>query len=127
MDEELPILFLKAPTEMKTRLAKLAMRFTRAGIKRVKGNVIGDDSYFRGNSLGDGWQWNDIQWYFGAEASALSVNGNEIDVNLHPPTKADAPPEVRTSDAGVYAEIENRMAAGNRADRSTIGFIPWIE
>jgi D-alanyl-D-alanine carboxypeptidase/D-alanyl-D-alanine-endopeptidase (penicillin-binding protein 4) len=102
-------------------LANLADALHARGIRRVKGNVVGDDSYFRGNSLGDGWQWNDIQWYFGAEASALSVNGNEVAVNLLPPTKADTPPEVRTSDSQGYVQIDNRMAAGNRAERSTIG------
>lgn len=102
-------------------LANLADALHARGIRRVKGNVVGDDSYFRGNSLGDGWQWNDIQWYFGAEASALSVNGNEVAVNLLPPTKADAPPGVRTSDPQGYVQIDNRMAAGNRAERSTIG------
>jgi D-alanyl-D-alanine carboxypeptidase/D-alanyl-D-alanine-endopeptidase (penicillin-binding protein 4) len=102
-------------------LAKLAEDLHARGVRRVKGNVIGDESYFRGNSLGDGWQWNDIQWYFGAEASALTINGNEIDVNLLPPTKADAPPDIRTSDTQGYVQIDNRMAAGNRAVRSTIG------
>lgn len=102
-------------------LGKLVDMLHARGIRRVKGNVIGDESYFRGNSLGDGWQWNDIQWYFGAEASALSVNGNEVDVNLLPPTKADAPPDVRTGDPLGYVQIENRMAAGSRAERSTIG------
>ena len=102
-------------------LAKLADAVYARGIRRVKGSVIGDESYFRGNSLGDGWQWNDIQWYFGAEASALSINGNEVDVNLLPPTKAGAPPEVRAADSQGYVEIDNRMAAGSRSARSTIG------
>lgn len=102
-------------------IARLVDALQARGITRIQGNVIGDDSYFRGNAVGDGWQWNDIQWYFGAEASALSVNGNEVDVNLLPPTKADSQPEVKASDTLGYVEIENRLAAGNRADRSTIG------
>jgi D-alanyl-D-alanine carboxypeptidase/D-alanyl-D-alanine-endopeptidase (penicillin-binding protein 4) len=101
-------------------LAKLADDIYARGIRRVKGNIIGDESYFRGNLLGDGWQWNDIQWYFGAEASALSVNGNEIDVNLIPAGSGKAP-EVKTSDTENYVTVENRMTVGNRAQRSTIG------
>jgi D-alanyl-D-alanine carboxypeptidase/D-alanyl-D-alanine-endopeptidase (penicillin-binding protein 4) len=83
--------------------------------------VIGDESYFRGDPLGDGWQWTDLQWYFGAEASALSVNGNEIDVNLVPAAKAGDAPTVRTSDMEGYATVENRLAAGGSSERSTIG------
>ena len=102
-------------------LAKLADAVHARGVRRVKGSVIGDESYFRGSALGDGWQWNDIQWYFGAEASALTVNGNEIDLNLLPPAKGDATPEVRSSDRLGYVQIDNRMAPGTRAARSTIG------
>ena len=102
-------------------LEKLAEAIHARGIRRVKGSVIGDESYFRGNSLGDGWQWNDMQWYFGAEASALSVNDNEIDLNLLPAAKAAATPEVRAAEPLGYVQIDNRMAPGNRAQRSTIG------
>ncbi len=116
-----PDLVSQARDGNENSLAKLAENLHAAGVRRVKGNVIGDDSYFRGNVLGDGWQWNDIQWYFGAEASALSVNGNEIDMNVLPATKADAPPDVKTSDSQGYVQIDNRMAPGSRAKRSTIG------
>jgi D-alanyl-D-alanine carboxypeptidase/D-alanyl-D-alanine-endopeptidase (penicillin-binding protein 4) len=102
-------------------LAKLADDLYARGVRSVSGNLIGDESYFRGEPLGDGWQWTDLQWYFGAEASALSVNGNEIDVNLVPSTKAGDPPTVRSSDTADYVSVQNRMAAGDRADRSTIG------
>ena len=102
-------------------LEKLADAVRASGVKRVKGSVIADESYFRGNAVGDGWQWNDMQWYFGAEASALTVNGNEIDLNLLPPPKADATPEIRTSDTTGYVDVDNQMAPGHRAERSTLG------
>ena len=102
-------------------LEKLADAVHAHGVRRVKGSVIGDESYFRGSLIGDGWQWNDLQWYFGAEASALTVNGNEIDLNLLPAAKGDAIPEVRSGDRHGYVQVDNRMAPGNRAARSTIG------
>jgi D-alanyl-D-alanine carboxypeptidase/D-alanyl-D-alanine-endopeptidase (penicillin-binding protein 4) len=52
------------------------------GLKRVTGNVIGDSSYFRGDPIGDGWTWNELQWYYGAEASALSFNENQAFINV---------------------------------------------
>ena len=60
----------------------LAAQLQRKGLKRVKGNIVGDESYFKGDNLGDGWTWNDIQWYYGAEASALSINYNQINITL---------------------------------------------
>lgn len=52
------------------------------GLKRIKGNIIGDETYFKGDLIGDGWSWNDLQWYYGAEASALSINRNQATVTL---------------------------------------------
>ncbi|HEV7683147.1 MAG TPA: D-alanyl-D-alanine carboxypeptidase/D-alanyl-D-alanine-endopeptidase, partial [Pyrinomonadaceae bacterium] len=102
-------------------LQKLADDLYARGVRKVSGNVVGDESYFRGNPLGDGWQWNDLQWYFGAEASALSINGNEVDVNFLPAAKAGASPVVRTSDTENYVTVQNQMAAVGRSGRPTIG------
>jgi D-alanyl-D-alanine carboxypeptidase/D-alanyl-D-alanine-endopeptidase (penicillin-binding protein 4) len=102
-------------------LAKLAEDLYARGVRSVSGNVIGDESYFRGDSLGDGWQWTDLQWYFAAEASALSINGNEVDVNFVPSSSADESPVVRTSDTESYVTVQNRMAPGQRSRPATIG------
>ena len=108
-------------TENKESLAKLADDLYVRGVRHVNGNVIGDESYFRGDPLGDGWQWTDLQWYFGAEASALSVNGNEVDVNFVPSTKAGESSVVRVSDPESYVTVQNRMAVGKPGVRPTIG------
>ncbi|MEK6279574.1 MAG: D-alanyl-D-alanine carboxypeptidase/D-alanyl-D-alanine-endopeptidase [Acidobacteriota bacterium] len=115
-----PDLVSRSANNNESSLANLADQLYVRGIRRIKGNVIGDESYFRGNSLGDGWQWTDIQWYFGAEASALSIDGNEIDVNVSPSTSAKAQPTIKSSDGGSYVTLQNRMAAGNSV-RPTIG------
>jgi D-alanyl-D-alanine carboxypeptidase/D-alanyl-D-alanine-endopeptidase (penicillin-binding protein 4) len=102
-------------------LAQLADALYNRGIRQVSGNVIGDDSYFRGESLGDGWQWTDVQWYFGAEASALSINSNEIDVSILPPNKAGASPQVSVHPADDFVSVQNNMTMVKRGERMTIG------
>ena len=52
------------------------------GLKRIKGNIVGDDSYFKGDEIGEGWSWNDLQWYYGAQASALTINFNQVTVTM---------------------------------------------
>jgi D-alanyl-D-alanine carboxypeptidase/D-alanyl-D-alanine-endopeptidase (penicillin-binding protein 4) len=83
-------------------------------VRRIRGDVIGDESYFRGEPLGDGWLWNDIQWYFGAEPSALSIDDNEVDVEVKPPDKSGAAPIVKLSreqgDLQVTSDIANVKA-----------------
>ena len=102
-------------------LARLAEDLYNRGVRRIKGNIIGDESYFRGEPLGDGWQWNDMQWYFGAEASALSINGNEVGVNIMPPDKTGAPPLVNVSSPDGYVSVQNNMVTVNRGERLTVG------
>lgn len=102
-------------------LSQLAEDLHKRGLRRVRGNVIGDESYFRGDALGDGWQWTDVQWYFGAEPSALSINGNEIDVNILTPNKTDEPPVVNVSGADGYVTLQNRMVTVKRGERLSIG------
>jgi len=102
-------------------LESLANQLYQKGIRRVDGNVIGDESYFRGDPLGDGWQWTDLQWYFGAEASALSVNGNEVDVNIVPPEKGAAQPAVKVSNGQANVVVQNRMGLADKEGRPTVG------
>lgn len=71
-----------APDFNTAALDNLISQLQSAGLKKVTGNVVGDSSYFRGDTIGDGWTWNELQWYYGAEASALSFNENQAFVNI---------------------------------------------
>jgi len=116
-----PDLVTQARKEDDSSLARLADDLFQRGIRQVRGNVIGDESYFRGETVGDGWPWTDLQWYFGAEASALSVNDNEVQVSVLPPAKANATPEVRVNDAGNYVVVQNSLRMVERGERMTVG------
>jgi serine-type D-Ala-D-Ala carboxypeptidase/endopeptidase (penicillin-binding protein 4) len=116
-----PDLVARSKDENHGSLAKLADDLYAHGVRHVSGNLIGDESYFRGNLLGDGWQWTDLQWYFGAEASALSVDGNEVDVNFVPSIKAGESSALRVSDPTGYVTAENHMALAKSGVRPTIG------
>ncbi|MGI8732484.1 MAG: D-alanyl-D-alanine carboxypeptidase/D-alanyl-D-alanine endopeptidase [Pyrinomonadaceae bacterium] len=110
-----------ANAEDSNSLTQLANDLYDRGVRRINGSVVGDESYFRGETLGDGWQWNDVQWYFGAEASALSINKNEVAVNVLPPDKSETSPLVKVNDPSGYVTIENKMTVVPAAERMTIG------
>lgn len=59
-------------------------------LKHIKGNIVGDASYFKGAVIGDGWTWNDLQWHYGAEASALTFRENQAAVYMDAATKKPA-------------------------------------
>ena len=62
----------------------LATKIANAGVKRIEGNLVGDESYFTGNPIPPSWEWDDLQWYYGAEISALGINDNAVDLKINP-------------------------------------------
>ena len=62
----------------------LADKITQAGVKRIEGNLIGDESYFSGGAIPPSWEWDDLQWRYGAEVSALPLNDNTLDLSVKP-------------------------------------------
>ena len=65
-------------------LDDLADKIVAAGVKRVEGDLIADETYFVGNPVPGEWEWDDLQWYYGAEISALPLNDNAIDLTVKP-------------------------------------------
>jgi len=55
----------------------------KAGIKKVNGRVIGDDSVFGTQSIPEGWIWMDVGNYYGAGTSGLCWRENQFDIKLH--------------------------------------------
>ena len=78
---------------------ELAARVAAAGVKEIEGDLVGDESYFNGPPLGTGWEWDDLQWYYGAPISALTVNDNAMDLFVKPGAGAGAPGIVTTGPA----------------------------
>ena len=102
-------------------LEALAQMLVERGVKRVRGNIVGDESYFRGQATGDGWQWNDLQWYYGAEASALSIDGNSVELGITSASKFGDKPAVAVRDNTDYFEITNNLATSERSSEYRIG------
>lgn len=61
---------------------RLAEALAARGIRRVRGNLIADDTYFAGPLFGDGWEAFDLQTDYGAQADALGVNNNMVHVKV---------------------------------------------
>lgn len=61
---------------------KLADALAQRGVKRVRGDLIADATYFSGTPIGGGWEANDLQTWFATAPSALNVQGNLIHVDV---------------------------------------------
>jgi len=64
------------------RLDRLADAIVASGVRRVEGNLIADESYFNGNPIPESWEWEELQWYDGAEISSFPINNNAVDLNV---------------------------------------------
>lgn len=97
-----------------------AARIAGSGVKRVEGNIVGDESYFTGGRLGYGWEWDDLQWYFGAEVSALTVNDNSLDLFVRPAQIEGSPAIVTTGPVTPAVQIVNRATTGPRGSKRNL-------
>jgi D-alanyl-D-alanine carboxypeptidase/D-alanyl-D-alanine-endopeptidase (penicillin-binding protein 4) len=78
-----------------------------AGVRRVRGDVIGDDDVFDNVHLGQGWQWDDLKWYYGAEISGLQFNEGTVHVEVHG-TSPGSPARIEVEPNYGYARFVNR-------------------
>ncbi|OGC94904.1 MAG: D-alanyl-D-alanine carboxypeptidase/D-alanyl-D-alanine-endopeptidase [candidate division Zixibacteria bacterium RBG_16_53_22] len=54
------------------------------GISRIDGGIVIDNSFFTGPSLGAGWSWDDLTYWYACPLSALSFNDNCVDLKFLP-------------------------------------------
>lgn len=100
-----------------SRINELASRIAAAGIKRVEGDLVGDETYFTGSRYGSGWAWEDLQWWYGAEVSALTINDNALDLSVKPGAAVDAPAVITTGPPDPLLTIVNRVTTGPKGSK----------
>ena len=99
----------------------LADRIVAAGVKRVKGDLVGDESYFDGAPVGSGWEWEDLTWSYGAALSALTINDNAIDLTVKPGMSVGFPVVITSGPpATSFMTIANHATTSARGSRSDL-------
>ena len=76
------------------------------GIREVRGNIIGDASYFAGKGTGAGWQEDYIGASYAAPASALSFGENIATLEIRPGAVGQ-PPFVGLADGAEEINVVN--------------------
>src|SRR6266446_4719944 len=115
-------LFGRGAPDLQTKgIASLADQIYQTGVRQVRGNVVGDESYFRGELYGLGWQWNDLQWYFGAEPSALTVDENSFELTISPANKFGSTANLAINRNTGFVHLTNNTITAQRDATTTIG------
>lgn len=93
-------------------LSQWVKAIREAGIKKIEGGVIGDDTAWSTQQTPDGWIWQDIGNYYGAGASALSWRENQFDLNLRANRSTGDVSVLKAVPAMPYLQIVNELKAG---------------
>ena len=100
-------------------LTQMTTVLQKAGIKKINGRVIGDDSVFGSQSVPNGWIWMDVGNYYGAGTSGLCWRENQFDIKLRT-GRVDSPIGVsRTVPLMPYLNFKSELlnaAAGTGDD-----------
>jgi D-alanyl-D-alanine carboxypeptidase/D-alanyl-D-alanine-endopeptidase (penicillin-binding protein 4) len=97
-----------------------------AGITKIEGRIIGDDSAWGSSTTPDGWTWQDMGNYYGAGPSALSWRENQFDIKLRAGTRPNQPVTLTgTVPAMPYLQVVNELTTGGQGSGdNAYAFLP---
>jgi serine-type D-Ala-D-Ala carboxypeptidase/endopeptidase (penicillin-binding protein 4) len=89
------------------------------GVREIRGDIVGDGSYFDGPGAGEGWQQTYMNSAYAANAGALSYAENVATLQVSPAAQAGWRPEITLVPGGQGVAIVNQ-ATTTAGGRSTI-------
>ncbi len=99
---------------------QLIAQLVNAGVRRIEGDLVGDESYFAGPPFGSGWEWDDLQAYYGAEVSALTIDDNAVDLFVKPAERVGIPCRITTGPPTSFVTLINRTQTGPKGTETRI-------
>lgn len=99
---------------------QLAGQLAANGVRDIRGDLIADDSYFRGPPIGSGWEARDLQSWFAVPSSALSVQENVVDLTVTPSSQLGRTASLMFDPSGAIPHVVNNMTTSAHNTRSDI-------
>jgi D-alanyl-D-alanine carboxypeptidase/D-alanyl-D-alanine-endopeptidase (penicillin-binding protein 4) len=98
-------------------LDDLADQVAARGVKRVDGDIVGDDAWYVWEPYSEGWSVDDLQYDYGAAVSALTLNDNILALTVQPGEHAGDLATVTLDPPVEFYHIENRIRTVEGAAR----------
>ena len=99
-------------------LADLADQVAAHGVKRISGDIVGDDTWYLWEPYATGWAIDDPRSDDGAPISALTIDDNTFTLNVQPGAAAGDLAALTLDPPVEYYSLDNRVrtlaAAGER-------------
>lgn len=80
----------------------------KAGVRHITGDVIGDATFLRSPPAGSGWDAEDLENYYGAEISALTLNDNYTQIRVMPSSESGEACSAAVIDPCTGLQLDNR-------------------
>ncbi|MBS1524360.1 MAG: D-alanyl-D-alanine carboxypeptidase/D-alanyl-D-alanine-endopeptidase [Bacteroidetes bacterium] len=93
-------------------LNQMVAALQKAGVKKINGRIIGDDSIFGTQSIPDGWIWMDLGNYYGAGTSGLTWRENQFDIKFKTGTVGAPVSIAKTVPAMPYLLFKSELMNG---------------
>jgi D-alanyl-D-alanine carboxypeptidase/D-alanyl-D-alanine-endopeptidase (penicillin-binding protein 4) len=112
------------PTLLAADYDALAAKVAAAGIKRVAGQFVADDTWFDSQRLATGWEVDDEPYYYDAQVSALTISPDtdydpgSVDVTVSPAAPGH-PPTITVTPPNNYLTIVNTATTGAAGSATT--------
>jgi D-alanyl-D-alanine carboxypeptidase/D-alanyl-D-alanine-endopeptidase (penicillin-binding protein 4) len=94
-------------------LGELASEVAAHGIRRVKGALVVDATFFEGGAMGPAYDQKDESAAFRAPSSAASLNGNAVQITVLPGLAAGAPARVVIEPPSPYFVTQGRITTAS--------------
>lgn len=101
-------------------LAPFADSVVRAGIRVVRGDIVGDASFLGAELTGPGWSPDNFGSVYAAPPSALGASENRIRITVRPGPIAGAPATFHVEPANDYYAVESVVITSRRRTRTHI-------
>ncbi|WP_461097572.1 D-alanyl-D-alanine carboxypeptidase/D-alanyl-D-alanine endopeptidase [Spirosoma luteolum] len=114
--------------ELPALLKNWSAQVRAAGIRRIRGQVVGDASLFPDLTTPDTWPYGDLGNYYGASLSALNLNENLYRVFFRPGRSIGSPARLlRTDPVLPYLSLQNNVStdAAGTGDQVVIFGAPF--
>jgi D-alanyl-D-alanine carboxypeptidase/D-alanyl-D-alanine-endopeptidase (penicillin-binding protein 4) len=77
------------------------------GVRRIRGDIVGDDSLFDRNFIHSSWPKNQLNLWYCAPSGALALNDGCLDINVTPGRGEGSPASFTVSPQTDYLKITN--------------------
>jgi D-alanyl-D-alanine carboxypeptidase/D-alanyl-D-alanine-endopeptidase (penicillin-binding protein 4) len=97
-----------------------ARQLKEKGIRKIEGDIIGDDRAFPEPWLGASWEWGDLAYGYAAPVSALQFNENLVTAEIAPAAKEGDPASINILPISDYMSFDFRVVTGARGSAESM-------